>query len=62
MKVSVTTYSFSKLIKAGKMTQFDCIQKAKEKGIRTMTENHGQFAQDSDRVEMLINTVADERR
>lgn len=174
MKVSVTTYSFSKLIKAGKMTQFDCIQKAKdmgfdaiditeiqpidgrtakeqailmaeelkrveipvssytvgadlltgcdgnldaeiarlkeqvdiaemigaplmrhdatfgygagtrsyrgfmnalprlvegcrqitkyvkEKGIRTMTENHGQFAQDSDRMELLINTVADE--
>ena len=33
---------------------------AKTKGIRTMTENHGQFAQDSDRVELLINTVAND--
>lgn len=28
------------------------------KGIRTMVENHGYFAQDSDRVEKLVNTVA----
>lgn len=33
---------------------------AKEKGIKTMTENHGYFSQDSLRVESLINTVADE--
>lgn len=33
---------------------------AKTKGIRTMTENHGYFSQDSDRVEKLINTVADD--
>lgn len=31
---------------------------AAEKGIRTMVENHGQFCQDSDRVELLVNTVA----
>ncbi len=31
-----------------------------EKGIRTMTENHGYFSQDSRRVEKLINTVAHE--
>lgn len=26
-------------------------------GVRTMVENHGQFCQDSDRVELLVNTV-----
>ena len=31
---------------------------AAQKGIRTMTENHGFFSQDSLRVEKLINTVA----
>lgn len=31
---------------------------AAEKGIRTMTENHGFFCQDSDRIEALVNTVA----
>ena len=31
---------------------------AAAKGIRTMTENHGYFSQDSLRVEKLINTVA----
>ena len=30
---------------------------AEQKGIRTMTENHGFFAQDSDRVEKLVNAV-----
>jgi len=30
---------------------------AQEKGIRTMTENHGLFSQDALRVEKLINTV-----
>lgn len=33
---------------------------AATKGIRTMTENHGFFSQDSLRVEKLINTVAHE--
>ena len=31
---------------------------AAAKGIRTAVENHGYFAQDSDRVELLVNTVA----
>jgi sugar phosphate isomerase/epimerase len=31
---------------------------AAAKGIRTAVENHGFFAQDSDRVEKLVNTVA----
>lgn len=31
---------------------------AEQKGIRTMTENHGFFSQDASRVEKLINTVA----
>lgn len=31
---------------------------AAEKGLRTAVENHGYFCQDSDRVELLINTVA----
>ena len=31
---------------------------AAEKGIRTMVENHGLFCQDSERVELLVNTVA----
>lgn len=30
------------------------------KGIKTMVENHGLFCQDSDRVEKLVNTVANE--
>lgn len=33
---------------------------AATKGIRTMTENHGFFAQDSDRVEKMVNAVASE--
>lgn len=35
-------------------------QYAKTKGIRTMVENHGFFCQDSERVEKLINAVADD--
>ena len=31
---------------------------AEQKGIKTMTENHGYFSQDAARVEKLINTVA----
>lgn len=31
---------------------------AEQKGIKTMTENHGYFSQDAHRVEKLINTVA----
>ena len=30
---------------------------AAQKGIKTMTENHGYFSQDSERVELLYNTV-----
>ncbi|MBQ9761427.1 MAG: sugar phosphate isomerase/epimerase [Clostridia bacterium] len=30
---------------------------AQSKGVRTMTENHGYFSQDADRVEKLINAV-----
>ena len=33
-------------------------QYAESKGIRTMVENHGYFAQDSDRMERLVNKVA----
>ncbi len=33
---------------------------AKTKGIKTMVENHGFFSQDSDRVEKLINAVAND--
>jgi len=33
---------------------------AASKGVKTMTENHGQFSQDALRVEKLINTVAHE--
>ena len=32
MKISVSSYSFSQYIRAGKLTQFDCIAKAKEMG------------------------------
>lgn len=31
---------------------------AEQAGIRTMSENHGFFSQDAERVEMLVNTVA----
>lgn len=33
---------------------------AKTKGIKTMTENHGYFSQDSDRVKAIVEGVADE--
>lgn len=33
---------------------------AAERGVRTMVENHGRFAQDSDRMEKLVNAVAHE--
>lgn len=33
---------------------------ARKKGIRTMIENHGFFCQDSDRVERVVNGVADD--
>lgn len=32
MKISVSSYSFHQYIKAGKLTQFDCVAKAKEMG------------------------------
>ena len=32
MKISVSSYSFAQYIKAGKMTQLDCVSKAKEMG------------------------------
>ena len=32
MKVSVSSYSFMQYVWAGKMTQFDCVAKAKELG------------------------------
>lgn len=35
-------------------------QYAKTKDIKTMVENHGVFSQDSDRVEKLVSTVADD--
>lgn len=42
----------------------DCFREvtryAAEKGVRTMVENHGQFVQESARVEKLINTVGDD--
>lgn len=40
---------------AKKVTEY-----AKSLGIETMTENHGYFAQDSNRVEMLIDAVHDD--
>lgn len=33
---------------------------AKTKGVKTMVENHGLFSQDSERVERLVNTVAND--
>ena len=32
MKIGVSSYSFSQLTRDGKMTQFDCVSKAKEMG------------------------------
>ncbi len=32
MRIGVSSYSFDRLIKQGKMTQFDCVQKAKDLG------------------------------
>ena len=32
MKIGVSSYSFAQLTRDGKMTQFDCVSKAKEMG------------------------------
>ena len=36
MKISVSSYSFQQYINAGKMTQLDCVEKAKELGIEAI--------------------------
>lgn len=61
------TYGYPASVKVGR--SFDCALErlaegtrevtkyAEQKGIKTMTENHGYFSQDSARVEKLINAV-----
>lgn len=69
MKISVSSYSFSGYIRAGKMTQFDCIAKAKEMGfdaiefidldgkgdLEKQKENARLYRAEADRVGIDIN-------
>lgn len=69
MKVSVSSYSFYQYIAAGKMTQLDCISKAKEMGFDAIefididgaenyalqTENARKLRAEADRVGIEIN-------
>ena len=68
MKISVSSYSFSQYIKLGKMTQFDCISKAKEMGfdaiefinidgenLEEQKNNAKLLKEEADRLEMTIN-------
>ena len=43
MKISVSSYSFHQYIKAGKLTQFDCVAKAKEMDPELKVDGELQF-------------------
>lgn len=72
MKVSVSSYSFMQYIWAGKMTQFDCVAKAKELGFDAIefvdidggedyalqVENAKKIRAEADRVGIEINAYA----
>lgn len=69
MKISVSSYSFSQYIRAGKMTQLDCVSKAKELGfdaiefidldgapdLELQKANAEKIRQEADRVGIEIN-------
>ena len=68
MKISVSSYSFRQYIRAGKMTQFDCVAKAKELGfdaiefidldgktLEEQKENAKKLKEEADRLGMEIN-------
>ena len=69
MKISVSSYSFSQYIRAGKMTQFDTVAKAKELGfdaieftdidgkgdLELQKENARKLRAEADRVGIEIN-------
>lgn len=69
MKISVSSYSFAQYIRAGKMTQFDCVAKAKEMGfdaiefididgapdLAAQKENARKIRAEADRVGIVIN-------
>ena len=68
MKISVSSYSFQQDIRAGKMTQFDCVSKAKEigfdaieftdllaKDLEEQKEMAGKIREEADRVGIEIN-------
>ena len=69
MKISVSSYSFSQYIRAGKLTQFDCIAKAKEMGfdaieftdidgkgdLELQKENARRYRAEAERVGIEIN-------
>lgn len=69
MKISVSSYSFSQYINAGKMKQIDCVAKAKELGfdavefididgapdVEVQKENARKIRQEADRVGIEIN-------
>lgn len=68
MKIAVSSYSYAQYIRAGKMTQFDCVAKAKEMGFDAIEfinldgetlEEQKEYAkkikEEADRVEIEIN-------
>ncbi len=54
------TVSFAQMLPTIAKNAREITEYAQTLGIRTCTENHGFIAQDSDRVELLFNTVAHE--
>lgn len=72
MKISVSSYSFSQYIRAGKMTQLDCVARAKEMGFDAIEfvdvdgapdaekqlENARKIKAEADRVGIEINAYA----
>jgi len=60
MKVSVSSYSFQQYIKAGKMTQLDCVKKAKEMGFDAIefTDLHKETLEEQKEFAALIKKEA----
>lgn len=61
MKISVSSYSFHQYIKAGKMTAFDCVAKAKEMGFDGIefTDLPGETLEDQKKLAAEIAAEAD---
>ena len=61
MKISVSSYSFKQYIKAGKMTELDCVAKAKEMGFDGIEfiDLPGETLEDQKKLAMQLKAEAD---